>query len=100
MWSPHGFLSLVSKTQCRTSRGKFNHFLRTTAESTAAFFDDFGLRNHWLARPNAIALYPVSVRQLADLLYASFRPRLAAASLRFATLHRHQIVSGLSPPSC
>ena len=49
---------------------------------------------------NAIALYPVSVRQLADLLHASFRPRLAAASLRFATLHRHQIVSGLSPPSC
>lgn len=53
-----------------------------------------------LARPDAIALYPIPVRQLADLLHASFRPRLAAASLRFATLHRHQIVSGLSPPSC
>jgi hypothetical protein len=92
VWSPLGFLSPVSKTQCTTSRGKFNHFLRTTAGFTTASLDDCGLHDYLLARPSTIALYPIPVRQLADLLHASFRPRLAAASLRFATLYRHQIV--------
>lgn len=74
------------------SRGKFNHFLCTLVGSTAVSIDDFGLHNHLLARPNTTALYPIPVRQVADLLHASFRVRLAAVSLRFATLHRHQVV--------
>lgn len=93
---------LVSEFQdtVQVSRGKFNDFLRTTAEFTATSLDDYGLRGHLPARPDVIALYSVPVRQLADLLHASFRPSLTATPLRFATLHRHQIVSGLSPPSC
>lgn len=88
---PHGYLSLVKDT-LQTSLGNFNHFLCTTAGSTTAPLDDYGLRNHLLARPSTIALYPIPVRQLADLLSASFRPNLTATPLRFATFHRHQVM--------
>jgi hypothetical protein len=38
------------------------------------------------------ALYPVFVHRLAHLLYASFRPRLAAVALAFSlSLHLHQV---------
>src|SRR4051794_11209794 len=49
-----------------------------------------GLRDQLSARPARAASYPVSVRQVAALLHASFRPRLAATPLRFANT---------SPPS-
>jgi hypothetical protein len=45
-----------------------------------------------LARPNMVALYPIPVRRVADLLHASFRLRLATQPLHFATLRRHQAV--------
>src|SRR5512135_2797712 len=51
---------------------------------------DGGLRGQSSARPTRAASYPVSVRQVAVLLHASFRPRLAATPLRFANT---------SPPS-
>jgi hypothetical protein len=76
----------------QTSRGKFNYFLHTPAGSTEAPLDDYGLCDHLLTRPGATALYPIPVRRVMDLLHASFRYSLAAASLRFTTLHRHQVV--------
>lgn len=75
----------------QTSQGKFNHFPCTPAGSTTPTLDDYGLRDQPLARPAGYAL-SVSVRQVTGLLCASFRPSLAATPLRFATLHRHQVV--------
>lgn len=88
---PRGFLSRVSDTT-QTSHGKFDHFLRTPAGSTMVSLDSYGLRHHGLARPPTLASYPIPVRQVANLLSASFRPSLAATPLRFATLHRYQVV--------
>jgi len=34
------------------------------------------------------------------LLHASFRPHLTVVPMRFATLHLHQVGTGLSPASC
>ena len=45
-------------------------------------------------------LHPVLVHQPACLLHASFGPHLAMTPLRFATLHLHQVGTGLSPASC
>jgi hypothetical protein len=60
------------------SRGKFNRRHRTPA------LDGSGLRGHLAPRPTGTALYPVPVRQVAALLHASFRQRLATMPLRFA----------------
>lgn len=53
-------------------------------------YDDYGLRNHQLARPTARASYSVLVHRVAALLRASFRQSLATLPLRFANT---------SPPS-
>jgi hypothetical protein len=88
----------------QTSRGKFNRLQRATAEFTTSALDGYGLRDPLPARPAPYASYPVLVHRLstpatktcrrgprlASLLYACFRPRLAATPLRFATT---------SPPS-
>lgn len=66
------------------SRGKFDRLPRTPAGFTASVFDDLGLRSFLPARPAEPASYPVLVHQVAVLLHASFRPRLAATPLRFA----------------
>ena len=63
---------------------------RTPAGYTAEAIDGYGLRDNETARPARTASYPVSVRQVAALLGASFRPRLAATPLRFTST---------SPPS-
>lgn len=68
----------------QTSRGKPNHFHRTLAGFTFSTFDGFGLRCLLPTRPIEPASYPVSVRQVAILLHASFRQHLAAMPLRFA----------------
>jgi len=70
---PLSYLSRFRDTT-QISHGKFDHFLRTPAEFTIMGFDSYGLRHHWLARPPRLASYSVSVRQVADLLGASFRP--------------------------
>src|SRR6266536_4004837 len=44
--------------------------------------------------------HPVLVHRPVSLLHASFRPHLAATPLRFATLHLHQVGTGLAPASC
>ena len=68
----------------QTSRGKFNRPQRATAGFTTSALDGYGLRGHVPARPAPYASYPVLVHRLASLLHASFRPRLATKSLRFA----------------
>jgi len=68
----------------QTSRGKFNRLQRATAGFTTSALDGYGLRGHVPARPAPYASYPVLVHRLASLLHASFRPRLATKSLRFA----------------
>ncbi len=68
----------------QTSRGKFDSFPRTPAGSTALALDGYGLRDQSPARPTRDASYPVSVRQVAALLHASFRRHLAMTPLRFA----------------
>src|SRR6202022_3822858 len=70
------------------SWGKFSRFPCTVAGSTLRILDGYGLRGKSPAR----ALYPVLVHRLAPLLYASFRPRLAAIALALSqTLHLHQV---------
>ncbi len=68
----------------QASRGKFNRLPRVPAGSTVPALDGCGLRGSRPARPAGSASYPISVRQAAGLLHASFRPRLAATPLRFA----------------
>ncbi len=80
------------------SQGKFNDFHCTPAGYTALPLDNYALCGQWPARPSNTALYPISVRQVAALPHASFRHNLAVTPLRFATLHRYQVVGGLSPP--
>jgi len=91
-------IPVSSLTMSQISQGKFNDFHCTPAGSTALPLDNYGLCGHWPTRPNNTALYPISVRQVAALLHASFRHNLAVMPLRFATLHRYQVVGGLSPP--
>src|SRR4051812_10738452 len=74
----------------QASRGKFDHLPRTPAGSTPQALDGSGLRGKLSARPTWTASYPVSVRQVAVWLHASFRRRLATTPLRFANT---------SPPS-
>jgi hypothetical protein len=78
VWSPFSHLSpdFFFHDTIQISQGKFNIFLCTPAGSTSAPLDDCGLCNPLLARPDAAALYPIPVRQVADLLHASFRPNL------------------------
>src|ERR1700732_3945204 len=84
---PHGTLSRRSDTE-QISWGKFSRLPCTVAGSTLRILDGYGLRGKWPAR----ALYPMFVHRPARLLYASFRPRLAATALALSlTLHLHQV---------
>ena len=68
----------------QASPGKLGRLPRTPAGSTGLTLDGYGLRDQLLARPTKPASYPVSVRQVAVLLHASFRHHLAGMPLRFA----------------
>ncbi len=74
----------------QASPGKLDRLPRSPAGSTALALDGCGLRDSLPARPTRNASYPVSVRQVAGLLHASFKRHLAMRPLRFA---------GPSPPS-
>ncbi len=76
----------------QASRGKPDRLRCTPARFTAVTLGGYGLRYQLLARPVTPASYPVSVRQVAVLLHASFRPHLAVTPLRFA--------STSPPPGC
>src|SRR6516225_4038982 len=72
----------------RLSRGKFDRLPRTTVGFTTSAFDGYGLRRCLSLRPAPQASNPILVHRLACLLHASFRPRLATRSLRFAITSR------------
>jgi hypothetical protein len=72
-----------------------NEAIDYTIDASRSFvlhLDDIGLCDHLPARPSTAAFYPIPVRQIADLLNASFRLCLTTLPLHFATLHRHQVV--------
>ena len=87
---PHGPLSLVAETRRRPPEVSSIAFTAHPPDLQPQALDGYGLRDQLSARPTRAASYPVSVRQVAALLHASFRPRLAATPLRFAST---------SPPS-
>jgi hypothetical protein len=82
------------------SRDKFDCFQYATAGFTTSAFDGYGLRGPLPARQAPYASDPVFVHRPVFLLHASFRPHLTVTPLRFATLHLHQVGTGLSPVSC
>src|SRR5512135_2889215 len=87
---PHGPLSLVAGTRHRSPEVSSTAFTAHPPDLQPRALDGSGLRGQLSARPTRAASHPVSVRQVAALLHASFRPRLAATPLRFANT---------SPPS-
>src|SRR5258707_2870245 len=82
------------------SRDKFDRFPRATTRFTLCVLDRYGLLDHWPARPTLAPQIRFLYIWLALLLHASFRPHLTVTPLRFATLHLHQVGTGLSPVSC
>jgi len=82
--------SSVPKDTMQISRSKSDSLHRTPAGFTTLAIDGDGLRECLPARPTSAASYPISVRRVATLLHASFRPSLAVPPLRFASA---------SPPS-
>jgi hypothetical protein len=81
---PHGPLSLATETRCRPPEVSLTAFTAHPPDLQRQALDGYGLRGQLSARPTWAASYPISVRQVAALLHASFRPRLAATPLRFA----------------
>jgi hypothetical protein len=95
---PHGPLSPVSRTRCRPPEVSSIAFIAHPPDLQPQALDGYGLRGQSSARPAWAASYPISVRQVATLLHASFRPRLAATPLRFAnTLPPSGCVGDLHP---
>jgi hypothetical protein len=78
--SPSGFPGDTTQI----SWGKPRSLPRTPAGFTVQALDGYGLRDFLPARPARAASYPISVRQVAISLYASFRRSLAVPPLRFA----------------
>src|SRR3954447_10752788 len=87
---PCGSLSPVTETRRRSPEVSSTAFTAHPPDLQPQALDGYGLRDQLSARPTRAASYPISVRQVAALLHASFRPRLAATPLRFANT---------SPPS-
>ena len=81
---PCGSLSPVTETRRRSPEVSSTAFTAHPPDLQPQALDGYGLRDQLSARPAPAASYPVSVRQVAALLHASFRPRLAATPLRFA----------------
>jgi hypothetical protein len=94
---PFDSLSRRSDTE-QISWGKLNCLPCTAARCTLRILDGYGLRGNLPARP-MLAPYIRFVHRLARLLYASFRPRLAAIALAFSlALHLHQVGQGTLTP--
>src|SRR3954449_12141859 len=81
---PRGPLSPVSKTRRSPPEVSSTAFTAHPPDLQPQALDGYGLRDQLSARPTWAASYPVSVRQVAASLHASFGPRLAATPLRFA----------------
>jgi hypothetical protein len=80
---PHSPLRLATETRCRPPEVSSTTFTAHPPDLQPQDLDGYGLRDQLSARPAWAASYPISVRQVAALLHASFRPRLTAAPLRF-----------------
>ena len=83
-------MASVPGDTAQISWGKSSSLRRTPAGFTTKALDGYGLCDFLPARPAMAASYPVSVRQAAPLIHASFRQFLAVLPLRF---------SSTSPPS-
>src|ERR1039458_1955231 len=95
---PFDSLSRPSDTE-QISWGKLSRLLCTAAESTLRTLDGYGLRGKLPARPALTPCIRFFVHRLAHLLYASFRPHLAAVALAFSlALHLHQVGRGTCTP--
>src|SRR3954451_15834867 len=81
---PRSPLSPVAGTRRRPPEVSSTAFTAHPPDLQPRALDGYGLRDQLSARPTWAASYPISVRQVAALLHASFRPRLAATPLRFA----------------
>src|SRR5512135_3620398 len=81
---PRGLLSLVAEARRRPPEVSSTAFTAHPPDLQPQALDGWGLCGQLSARPTRAASYPVSVRQVAASLHASFRPRLAATPLRFA----------------
>src|SRR4051812_20805900 len=81
---PRGPLSPVTETRHRPPEVRSTAFTAHPPDLQPQALDGYGLRGQSSARPTRAASYPISVRQVAALLHASFRPRLTATPLRFA----------------
>ena len=90
LWSGRLAATSVPKDTMQISRSKPDSLHRAPAGFTKLVLDGYGLRGFLPARPTSPASYPISVRQVAILLHASFRQFLAVLPLRFASA---------SPPS-
>ena len=79
--SPHGSPQSRVRDTTQISPGKFDRLPRTPAGSTpfALMDEDFAIRCPLVPAPGAS--YPISVRQVAVLLHAAFRPHLAVGAL-------------------
>src|SRR3954469_25623294 len=75
---PCGPLSLGSETRRRPPEVSSIAFTAHPPDLRPRALDGSGLRDQLAARPTWAASYPISVRQVAASLHASFRPRLAA----------------------
>jgi hypothetical protein len=75
----------VPKDMAQISRSKPYRLRRAPVGFTKTVLDGYGLRDRVPARPTVPASYPISVRQVATLLHASFRRTLAEPPLRFAS---------------
>ena len=87
---PHGPLSPVSRTRRRPPEVSSIAFIAHPPDLQPQALDGYGLRGQLSARPTWAAWYPISVRQVAVWLHASFGRHLAGTPLRFANT---------SPPS-
>ena len=87
-WSlPGSFTRQISSQVGQISPDKSMNFLCTTSPFTVPTSDHRASLS-LASSPPGSAFYDVSVRRLADLLQASFRPRLAAQPLPFASSWR------------
>src|SRR3954467_6401937 len=87
---PRGPLSLVTETRRRPPEVSSIAFTAHPPDIQPQALDGYGLRDQLSARPTRAASYPIPVRQVATLLHAASRRRLAETPLRFANT---------SPPS-
>ena len=82
--SPHGSLSPEFETRRRPPEVSSTAFTAHLPDLQPCALDGYGLCDQLPARPTKDASYPISVRQVAALLHASFRPHLTMTPLRFA----------------